>query len=110
MLVQVPLPLWMLDNPPLGEVIHQAIADYYQAEKFVQVAPYQDPTLLRNSMFLDAMAMNGTNIVQVFVFANDTTQEVLLVARLDNLGKGASGAAVQNLNLMLGFPEELGLC
>jgi N-acetyl-gamma-glutamyl-phosphate reductase len=110
MLVQVPLPLWMLDNPPSGELIHQAIADYYQAEKFVQVAPYQDPTLLRDGMFLDAMAMNGTNIVQLFVFANDTTQEVLLVARLDNLGKGASGAAVQNLNLMLGFPEELGLC
>jgi N-acetyl-gamma-glutamyl-phosphate reductase len=58
---------------------------------------------------LDATAMNGTNFVQVFVFANDTTKEVLLVARLDNLGKGASGAAIQNLNIMLGFPEQLGL-
>ncbi|KAB8333510.1 N-acetyl-gamma-glutamyl-phosphate reductase [Scytonema tolypothrichoides VB-61278] len=109
MLVQVPLALWTLDNPPSGEVIHQAIADYYQGEKFVQLSPFQDSTLLRDGKFLDVMAMNGTNIVQIFVFANDTTHEALLVARLDNLGKGASGAAVQNLNIMLGFPEELGL-
>ncbi|MBD2725014.1 N-acetyl-gamma-glutamyl-phosphate reductase [Nostoc sp. FACHB-892] len=109
MLVQVPLPLGSLDNPPSGEVIHQTIVNYYQSEKFVQVAPYQDFTLLRDGIFLDAIAMNGTNIVQVFVFANDTTKEALLVARLDNLGKGASGAAIQNLNIMLGFPEELGL-
>ncbi|MBW4626750.1 MAG: N-acetyl-gamma-glutamyl-phosphate reductase [Brasilonema octagenarum HA4186-MV1] len=109
MLVQVPLPLWTLDHPPSGEVIHQAIADYYQGEKFVQIAPFEDSTLLRDGKFLDPMAMNGTNIVQIFVFANDTTHEALLVARLDNLGKGASGAAVQNLNIMLGFPEDLGL-
>ncbi|QLE56065.1 N-acetyl-gamma-glutamyl-phosphate reductase [Nostoc sp. TCL26-01] len=109
MVVQVPLPLWTLDNPPSGAEIHQAIAHYYQGEKFVQVAPYQDTSLLRDGTFLDAIAVNNTNIVQVFVFANDNTQEALLVARLDNLGKGASGAAVQNLNIMLGVPEELGL-
>ncbi|MDZ8184006.1 MAG: N-acetyl-gamma-glutamyl-phosphate reductase [Nostoc sp. ChiSLP02] len=109
MLVQVPLPLGILENPPSGEVIYEAIADYYQTEKFVQVAPFKEPTLLRDGTFLDAKAMNGTNIVQVFVFANDATKEALLVARLDNLGKGASGAAVQNLNIMLGLPEELGL-
>lgn len=109
MLVQVPLPLGTLDNPPSGEVIYQAIANYYQGEKFVQVAPFQDSTLLRDGTFLDASAINGTNFVQVFVFANDATKEALLVARLDNLGKGASGAAIQNLNIMLGFPEELGL-
>ncbi len=109
MVVQIPLPLWSLEHPPTGKEIYQAIADYYQAEKFVQVAPFQDSTLLRDGTFLDAIAVNDTNIVQVFVFANDHTQEALLVARLDNLGKGASGAAVQNLNIMLGFPEELGL-
>lgn len=109
MLVQVPLPLGILDNPPSGKVIYEAIADYYQSEKFVRVAPLAEPTLLRDGTFLDAKAMNDTNFVQVFVFANDATKEVLLVARLDNLGKGASGAAVQNLNIMLGFPEELGL-
>jgi N-acetyl-gamma-glutamyl-phosphate reductase len=109
MLVHIPLPLWTLENPPTGEVIYRAIAEYYANEKFVQVAPFQDATLLREGTFLDAMAMNNTNIVQVFVFANDATQEALLVARLDNLGKGASGAAVQNLNIMLGVPEDLGL-
>lgn len=109
MLVQVPLPLSTLDNPPSGEAIHQAIADYYQGEKFVQVAPFQDSTLLRDGKFLDAMGMNGSNVVQIFVFANDTTFEALLVASLDNLGKGASGAAVQNLNIMLDVPETLGL-
>ncbi|MEA5507105.1 N-acetyl-gamma-glutamyl-phosphate reductase [Halotia wernerae UHCC 0503] len=109
MLVQVPLPLWTLEHPPSGEVIYDAIANYFQGEKFVQVAPFQDATLLRDGTFLDAIAVNNTNIIQVFVFANDTTKEALLVARLDNLGKGASGAAVQNLNIMLGFPEDLGL-
>jgi N-acetyl-gamma-glutamyl-phosphate reductase len=109
MLVQVPLPLWTLDHSPSGEVIYDAIAEYFQGEKFVQVAPFQDATVLRDGTFLDAIAVNNTNIIQVFVFANDTTKEALLVARLDNLGKGASGAAVQNLNIMLGFPEELGL-
>ncbi|MBD2344731.1 N-acetyl-gamma-glutamyl-phosphate reductase [Anabaena subtropica] len=109
MLVQIPLPLWTLDHPPSGEEIYQAIAQYYQAEKFVQVAPFKDASLLRDGTFLDTTAVNGTNVVQVFVFANDNTKEALLVARLDNLGKGASGAAVQNLNIMLGLPEELGL-
>lgn len=109
MLVQIPLPLWTLESPPSGEEIYQAIAQYYANEQFVQVAPFQDATLLRDSTFLDAMAMNDTNIVQLFVFANDATKEALLVARLDNLGKGASGAAVQNLNIMLGVPENLGL-
>ncbi|MBW4646299.1 MAG: N-acetyl-gamma-glutamyl-phosphate reductase [Goleter apudmare HA4340-LM2] len=109
MLVQVPLPLWTLEHPPSGQVIYNAIAEYFQTEKFVQVAPFQDATLLRDGTFLDVMKVNGTNVVQVFVFANDSTPEALLVAQLDNLGKGASGAAVQNLNIMLGLPEELGL-
>lgn len=109
MLVQVPLPLWMLGNPPSGKEIYDAIATYYEGEPFVQVAPFQDPVLLRNGTFLDATEMNGTNIVQVCVFANDDTHEALLVARLDNLGKGASGAAVQNLNIMLRLSETLSL-
>ncbi|MBW4542700.1 MAG: N-acetyl-gamma-glutamyl-phosphate reductase [Myxacorys chilensis ATA2-1-KO14] len=109
MLVQVPLPLWTLDNPPSGQEIHHAIADYYQGEQFIQVIPFQDSSVLRDGAFLDATAMIGTNVVQIVVFANDATQEALLVARLDNLGKGASGAAIQNLNLMLNVDETLGL-
>ena len=109
MVVQVPLPLWTLDSPPTGKAIYEAIAAYYSRERFVQVAPYSDTAQLRNGTFLDAMTLNNTNIVEVSVFVNDATQEGLLVARLDNLGKGASGAAVQNMNIMLGLPEALGL-
>ena len=71
--------------------------------------PYPATDELRDRTFLDAKSANHTNEVQLFVFANDATQEALLVARLDNLGKGASGAAVQNLNLMLSLPENAGL-
>lgn len=109
MLVQVPLPLWSFEQTPTGEQLHATLDRYYQSEKFVQVMPYQGEGALRNGNFLDAQAANGTNCVQIFVFANDATQEALLVSRLDNLGKGASGAALQNLNIMLGFPETLGL-
>jgi N-acetyl-gamma-glutamyl-phosphate reductase len=56
-----------------------------------------------------AGGLNGTNRLELFVFANDARQQALVIARLDNLGKGASGAAVQNLNLMLGLPEGAGL-
>jgi N-acetyl-gamma-glutamyl-phosphate reductase len=109
MLVQVPLPLWAFENSVTGEQIHQTLTNYYQTEKFVEVAPYQGDGYLREGKFLDVQEVNGTNVVQIFVFANNATQEALLVSRLDNLGKGASGAAIQNLNIMLGFPEALGL-
>ncbi|MEM9087255.1 MAG: N-acetyl-gamma-glutamyl-phosphate reductase [Cyanobacteria bacterium P01_F01_bin.53] len=109
MVVQVPLPLWSLQTPPTGEQLHAALTEHYGTETFVQVTPYDDAQQLRNGNFLEAKNANQTNEVQLFVFANDETQEALLVARLDNLGKGASGAAVQNLNIMLGLPENAGL-
>jgi N-acetyl-gamma-glutamyl-phosphate reductase len=109
MLVQVPLPLWAFDSSLTGEQLNTILSEYYQSEKFVEVAPYQGDGLLRDGKFLDVLGLTGTNLVQIFVFANNATREALLVSRLDNLGKGASGAAVQNLNLMLGFPEGLGL-
>lgn len=109
MLVQVPLPLWAFESAPTGEQIHAALHEYYLAEKFVEVMPYQGDGLLRDGKFLDVLGVNGTNLLQIFIFANNATKEALLVSRLDNLGKGASGAAVQNLNLMLGLSESLGL-
>ncbi|MGB3671182.1 MAG: N-acetyl-gamma-glutamyl-phosphate reductase [Phormidesmis sp.] len=109
MVVQMPLPLWALDNPPTGAQIHRVLDRHYAKEPFVRVMPYQQPELLRDGNFLEAKTAVNTNEVQLFVFANDNTQEALLVARLDNLGKGASGAAVQNLNIMLGLPEDTGL-
>ncbi|MEA5595970.1 N-acetyl-gamma-glutamyl-phosphate reductase [Rivularia sp. UHCC 0363] len=108
MLVQIPLPLHSLQNQPSGELIHNTLKEYYQNEKYVSVAALNDDSL-RKAKFFDAQAANDTNLVQVFVFANEETKEALLIARLDNLGKGASGAAVQNLNIMLGLDEDLGL-
>ncbi|MEM8503398.1 MAG: N-acetyl-gamma-glutamyl-phosphate reductase [Cyanobacteria bacterium P01_D01_bin.1] len=109
MVVQVPLPLWSLDDAPTGEQLHQKLSEYYAGETFVRVAALNDKGQLRDGNFLETKSANQTNEVQLFVFANDNTQEALLVARLDNLGKGASGAAVQNLNIMLGLPEKTGL-
>jgi N-acetyl-gamma-glutamyl-phosphate reductase len=109
MLVQVPLPLWSLSQPPTGAQLHQVLSEHYANEPFVTVMPYGAAEQLRDGSFLEAKVANGTNEVQLFVFAKDDTQEALLVARLDNLGKGASGAAVQNLNIMLGLPEATGL-
>ncbi|MGD1855384.1 MAG: N-acetyl-gamma-glutamyl-phosphate reductase [Leptolyngbyaceae cyanobacterium] len=109
MLVQVPLPLWTLDTPPTGQQLWETLADYYASEPFVQVNALGDVNQLRDLKFLDTKAANGTNQVQLFVFANDDTHEAMIAARLDNLGKGASGAAVQNMNIMLGLPEHMGL-
>lgn len=109
MVVQVPLPLWSLDNPPAGAQLHRALSSHFEEEPFVKVMPYLEEGNLRDGNFFMAKQANGTNEVQLSVFASDETQEALLIARLDNLGKGASGAAVQNLNIMLGLPEREGL-
>jgi len=109
MLVQVPLPLWSFARVPTGAELQRVLVDYYAGQQYVKVAPLNPMNELRNGAFLDIQNANGSNEVQLHVFANDETQEALLVARLDNLGKGASGAAVQNMNLMLGLPEGAGL-
>ncbi len=104
MLVQIPLHLNTLPGTPEAADLHAALQAHYAGQRFVQVMPYEagrptDPTL-------DPQALNGTNQLQLFVFANPALGQALLVARLDNLGKGASGAAVQNLDLMLGLQGE----
>ncbi|MEL7086267.1 MAG: N-acetyl-gamma-glutamyl-phosphate reductase [Cyanobacteria bacterium J06597_1] len=109
MLVQIPLPLHAFGSVPTSDRLHDALRKAYEGEQFVNVMAADSTEKLRNGTFLDIDTVNGTNLVQIFLFSNDNTQEALLVARLDNLGKGASGAAVQNLNIMLGFEESLGL-
>ncbi len=109
MLVHVPLQLAALPRAANGAGLHAALAEHYAGELFVAVRPLNDAAALREGTFLEPEALNGTNRLEVFVFANDAARQALLVARLDNLGKGASGAAVQNLNLMLGLPEDAGL-
>ncbi len=109
MLVHVPLQLTALPRAVNGADLHAALAEHFAGARFVSVRPLNDASALRDGNFLEPEALNGTNQLEVFVFANDAARQVLLVARLDNLGKGASGAAVQNLNLMLGLPEDAGL-
>jgi N-acetyl-gamma-glutamyl-phosphate reductase len=89
-----------------GASVHEALAARYAGEPFIRVMPLSDPDVLTEGFF-DVQACNDTNRCDLFVFANDT--QALLLARLDNLGKGASGAAVQCMNLKLGLPEGLGL-
>lgn len=102
MAVCVPLQLAGLRTVPRGQDLHAAIADHYAAiaESFVEVAPYAE---IERSDALDPEGLNDTNRMRLHVFANDARAQALLVAIYDNLGKGASGAAVQNLNLMLGL-------
>jgi N-acetyl-gamma-glutamyl-phosphate reductase len=102
--VTVPLHTAALGTTP--EAVHAALAARYAGERFVRVMPLRDAATLEAGFF-DVQACNDTNRVDLFVFANAT--QALLVARLDNLGKGASGAAVQAMNVHLGADEGLGL-
>jgi N-acetyl-gamma-glutamyl-phosphate reductase len=106
MVTFVPLQLSQLDKVPTGRELHAAIADHFAAIKdsFVVVAPYEE---IAKTPELDPEIYVNTNTMKLHVFANDARGQALLVAVYDNLGKGASGAAVQNLNLMLGVsPRE----
>jgi len=106
MLVHVPLHTRALAPQAGLEQIHALLAQRYAGEAFVRVRPVNDESALDGG-YLDATARNGSNLIDLFVFGH--RDQVLLSARLDNLGKGAAGAAVQNLNVMLGLPEQLSL-
>ncbi len=106
MLVNVPLFTRELAGSPTPEDVQGLLAERYRDEPFVSVLPVGAPVALEGN-FLDATALNGTNRIELMVFGH--AEQILLVARLDNLGKGASGAAVQNLNLMIGVDETTGL-
>jgi N-acetyl-gamma-glutamyl-phosphate reductase len=104
MIVEVPLSLAALPGAPSLKAVQSALAHAYAHEPFVSVATLEEAAALKT---LDPEGLNGTNEMKLFVFGHE--HEARLVALLDNLGKGASGAAVQNLNLMLGLPESAGL-
>jgi N-acetyl-gamma-glutamyl-phosphate reductase len=104
--VHVPLHLAQLKRGTTGQMLHAAFEQRYAGERFIRVMPLSDPATLEDGYF-DVQANNDTNRVDLFVFASDT--QVLLMTRLDNLGKGASGAAVQAMNVHLGVDEGLGL-
>jgi N-acetyl-gamma-glutamyl-phosphate reductase len=100
MLVHVPLHLDMLNGSQTASTIHAALSAHYAGQNVVQVV---DMDVAASMVRLDPEALNGTNFMKLHVFGDASTGHVNLVAQLDNLGKGASGAAVQNLDLMLGF-------
>ena len=104
MLVEIPLQLWALPGQPNVSEIYDVLAAAYANEALVEVEAVNGV-----GATLDAEMMRDSDRMKLFVLGNETTRQVRLVAALDNLGKGASGAAVQNLNLMLGVPETTGL-
>ena len=106
MLVSVPIHRDQLVNTHSIENVHQLISEHYATEPCINVMPLNDDVELEDG-FLDPQAANDTNRVDVFVYGHN--DQIILVARLDNLGKGAAGAAVQNLNLMLQVTELEGL-
>jgi len=98
MLVSVPLHLDTMPGTPTGADLHAALAARYAGASLVRVLPPNPDGKL------EPEALNDTDVLELRVFANDARRQAVLVARLDNLGKGASGAAVQNIGLMLGLP------
>jgi N-acetyl-gamma-glutamyl-phosphate reductase len=117
MLVEVPLQLWALPRKPSPADLHVELAAAYAGEAFVEVASGAECLELQKTRagaggyveVLDPEALNGTNRIRLHVFGSPAGDQARLVAILDNLGKGASGAAVQNLNLMLGLEDGVGL-
>jgi len=101
MLVSVPLHLDTLPGKPSPEDIESVLAARFDRSAFVSVVPARDPTVKAGK--LEPEALNDTNRLELRVYGNAERGHAVLVARLDNLGKGASGAAVQNLELMLGM-------
>jgi N-acetyl-gamma-glutamyl-phosphate reductase len=106
MLVEIPLQLWALPGNPSVASLHAALADAYRGEPLVEVATVAEAAAKKT---LDAEELKNTNRLKLYVFGNEARRQARVVAVLDNLGKGAAGACVQNLNAMMGWPETAGL-
>jgi N-acetyl-gamma-glutamyl-phosphate reductase len=104
MIVEVPLHLGLLPGTPSLEDVHAALSRAYDGQKFVRVVALETSRSIKT---LPPEGLNGTNCMELYVFGSG--DQARLVALFDNLGKGASGAAVQNMNIMLGLPEAAGL-
>jgi N-acetyl-gamma-glutamyl-phosphate reductase len=106
MLVQTTLDHATLKRRLAPADVHRILQERYQGEAFVKVMPYNELPA-ETAPYVTPEEVNGSNMLEIFVFGSDELGQSAVIARLDNLGKGASGAAVQNLNLMLGLPEHL---
>lgn len=107
MIVSLPLQLWALPGSPRPRDVHAALAEHYAGKDGPQgvcVAPIEDS--LELMAHLDAEALTGTDRLEMYVFTNEARQQAVVCAVLDNLGKGAAGQAVQNLELMLGLEHD----
>src|SRR5258708_29315220 len=101
MLLSVPLHLDTLTGKPNGADLHAALAKRYAGSKYVCVMPLENAATKGGK--LEPESLNETNMLELYVFVSEQYHQAVLVARLDNLGKGAAGAAVQNARLMLGL-------
>ena len=99
MLVHVPLNCWSLPKAVSGRQLYDCLAAHYAGKPHVEVMLFGGEPPAE----LNPEALNGTNQMELFVFENEKNQQAVLVARLDNLGKGAGRAALQNVGLMLGL-------
>lgn len=106
MMVSVPLFNRLLPGHPHAKDLHAALSAHYAGQRFVKVMPFDDEAAWEDG-FINAMELAGTNDMQIFVLGHE--DQTLLVSRFDNLGKGASGAAVQCMNIMMGCDEAVGL-
>lgn len=106
MLVQLPLQLWSLPGTPTAADLVQVFKAHYADEQYVEVAELAETTGMAR---LNPEDLNGTNKMRIHVFGHDERQQAVVMVLIDNLGKGASGQAVQNLNIMLGVDESKGL-
>ena len=104
--VMVPLVSRMLKKPMGAAQVQEFFAEYYAAEKFIKVMPFDLEATLEDGFF-QVECCNDTNRIELCVFG--TNEQILVVTRFDNLGKGASGAAVQCMNIMMGVDEATGL-
>jgi N-acetyl-gamma-glutamyl-phosphate reductase len=106
MIVQVPLALWSMPGKPSPADVHAALTAHYAGQHYVTVAPMDETADMAQ---LQPETVNGSNELRLYVFGNDEAGQAVVMGLLDNLGKGASGQAVQNMNIMLGLPENAGL-
>ena len=109
MLVHLPLHAAQLSKSVTADDLHDVLAKYYENTQFVRMGEVRAGAPETAALMLDAAALAGRDDLELFVFAKADSSQFWLTARLDNLGKGASGAAVQNMNIALGFDETTGL-
>ena len=105
MIVQLPLYAGLLAQRNTPEEIRDYLADYYQNERFIRVMPFGADAEAGGELFSDACA--GWDGMEIFVTGN--AERIVVSSRFDNLGKGASGAAMQCMNIVLGCDEAKGL-